>query len=330
MTDKRIGIITSGGDASGINAVFHGLLVHQNIDVFGFQGGYDGIIHNEPIHLTNSMTSRAILNGESMVRTARSKAPLSEAGRKAILRKLAEQKIDSLVVCGGDGSGKAAYLLSEMGLNTLLIPMTIDNNIYGSEYTVGYYTALETIRTCVQRIHQTGHNMAGRVFMIETFGGDSGQLTLAAALYCGADIAIIPERKFDLQRITNRIKEVLEEKQQCIILCCEASFLSKAYHLGDQGASFEVGEQITKITKERVRHTILGYCQRAGDPAIADIEKALLMGYHAGESLRNRITGQMIGLKDNKVTCIPLEEISSKKKELDQNNCILAEQLKII
>jgi 6-phosphofructokinase 1 len=328
--NKRIGIITSGGDASGINAVFHGLLVHQNIDVLGFQDGYDGIIHNDPMQLTNAMTSRAILNGESIVRTARSKATLTEDGRRVILKRLAEHKIDSLVVCGGDGSGKAAYLLSEMGLDTLLIPMTIDNNIYGSEYTIGYYTALESIRTCVQRIHQTGHNMPGRVFMIETFGGDSGQLTLAAALYCGADIAIIPEREFDIRTITERIKDVLKRKQQCIILCCESSFLSKEYHLGDQGASFEVGQKITEITKERVRHTILGYCQRAGDPELADIEKALLMGYHAGVVLLNRITRQMIGIKDNKVTCIPLEDIWSKKKGLDQNNCILAEQLKII
>ncbi|MBU2699492.1 6-phosphofructokinase 1 [Sporomusaceae bacterium BoRhaA] len=248
----------------------------------------------------------------------------------AILKKFTENNIDSLVVCGGDGAGKAAYLLSEMGLDTLLIPMTIDNNIYGSEYTIGYYTALESIRTCIQRIHQTGHNMPGRVFMIETFGGDSGQLTLASALYCGADIAIIPERKFDIQKITNRIKEVLKRKQQCIILCCEASFLSKEYHLGDQSASSEVGKKITEVTKERVRYTILGYCQRAGDPEIADIEKALFMGYYAGVALLNRITRQMIGIKDNEVIFIPLEDISSKKKELDQNNCILAEQLKII
>lgn len=330
MIRKRVAIITSGGDASGINAVFHGLVVNKGLEVFGFQGGYDGIINNEPIRMDENLTSRAILNGESLLQTARSKAPLTEAGRYSIVEKLKKNQMDSLIVCGGDGSGKAAALLSKMGLNTLLVPMTIDNNIFGTEYTVGYYTALEAIRGCIQRIQQTGHNMPGRIFMIETFGGDSGQLTLAAALYVGADLAIIPERTFEIMTITARINEVMAQKQRCIILCSEASFLSQAYHLGDQGASFEVGGKITAMTNERVRHSILGYSQRAGDPAIADIEKGLIMGYQAGSALQSEITRKMIGINDNQVTFVPLEEIATKKKELDKTNCLLAEELKII
>lgn len=330
MSKKRVAMITSGGDASGINGVFHGLVALHDIEVFGFQGGYDGIVNNEPIALDENLTSSFILKAESILQTARSINPRTKEGRQLIVDRLKKYEIDSLVVCGGDGSGKAAYLLSEMGVDTLLIPMTIDNNIYGTEYTVGYYTALATIRTTIQNIHQTGHNMPGRIFMIETFGGDSGQLTLASTLFCGADLALIPERKLDIEKIVARIKEVLSKKNQCIILCCEANFLSKEYHLGDQGGSFELGKKITSLINKRVRHSILGYSQRAGDPSLEDIEKGLLMGFRAGEALISGETRKMVGIKNNNVVLVPLEEIANNKKGLNETNYTLAEKLNII
>ena len=329
---KKIAVITSGGDASGVNAAFYGLVCSENIELLGINGGYDGIVRNKPFQLDQQTVRNAVLRGEALVQTARSRRPLTVEGRSQIIRSLREKNIESLVVCGGNGSGKAADLLQEEGFPTLLLPMTIDNNVYGSTYSMGYYTALENMRRCLQVIQQTSANMPDRVFMVETFGGDAGQLALAGALYGGADVLLLPETRFDLDSLVERIQECLQERRQCCIVSSEAVFLPGAEMvLKTQGSSLQIGKVITeKLGGKRIRHTILGYMQRAGDPCMADIEKSMALGRGAAEAIQAGMAGLMIGLTGNQVCQVSLKNIAEKKKALVAEEYAAAQKLRMI
>lgn len=264
------------------------------------------------------------------MRTARSQRTFSKEGRKEIIRKLKEFKFDSLVVCGGEGSGKGASILSEEGMSTLLIPMTIDNNIYGTDYTVGYHSACQYISDAIRRLRQTGTNLPDRIFMVETFGGQSGQLTLGGAIAGGADYVLLPELSINMENLLQRAKECLEEQGQFIVLNCESNTLNGEWIRGRQGASFEIGDEMEKALDKRVRYSILGYTQRAGDTVGADVVDAIKLGLAAAGEILNGTTDRMIGLGEGKPLLVPLEDVFCKTKDLLATNKYIAQKMKML
>lgn len=327
---KKVAIITSGGDSSGINAVFQGILSHPDIELWGFNDGYDGIAVNNPVKLISKDVKQRINNGVAMLRTARSKRTFTEEGRKEIVNRLKEMEFETLIVCGGEGSGKGADLISKEGMDTILIPMTIDNNIYGTDYTIGYHTAVNYIADEVKRIRQSAVNLPGRIFMVETFGGDSGQLTLAGAISGGADIALIPEIETNLEDLYIRVNEYLENQGYCIILNTESNCITGEYTRGRQGVSMYIGNAIENKLGIRVRYSILGYTQRAGDAIANDVFDAIKIGQRVSEEIINGTTNIMVGLKDGATNITPLEDVFTKKKEIIEINKKIALNMKII
>lgn len=318
---KKVAVITSGGDAPGINSALYGMMSNnEDIELCGFNGGYDGILNSNPIYFKNINLKQANVSGNYILQTSRSTAPRTEEGRGKIINRLKSLGIDTLVVCGGDGSFKGAELLIKQGMPCIGIPLTIDNDIYGTEYTVGYNTAIRRVTDVLYSLHQTAHNMPGRIFMVEVFGGDSGHIALAGSLAGGADIVILPEMTRRPEDIVKRINELLVDKDDyVIIVCAEAVYDTNDHIHGDQGMSIEIGKKITELTGQRVRYSMLGYFQRGGDPDPADTLKALQMGSFAIESIRNGKSGYMVGWKHGECILVPLCEVASKKKELDSN-----------
>lgn len=318
---KKIALITSGGDAPGVNSVLYGLTNENNdIELYGFSGGYDGILNSDPIYLNNVNLNQANVSGNYIIKTSRSTAPMTKEGRFEIINRLRSFGIEALIVCGGDGSFRAAELLTTEGMPCLGIPLTIDNDIYKTECTIGYYTALSTIKNVLYSLHQTGHNMPGRVFMVEVFGGSSGHLTLASALAGGADIIIIPETTRYPENIAIRIKEKMKKKDDyVIIVCSESVYNTKDYMPGDQGVSIQIGKEIESLLGMRIRYSLLGYFQRGGDPDPADSLLALQMGDFALETIKSEKFGYMVGWSEGKCKLIPLAEVAENEKKLDNN-----------
>jgi 6-phosphofructokinase 1 len=327
---RKAAVITSGGDASGINAVFEGILTSEEIELWGFHGGYDGICENQPFRLTEKIVKEHIHKGNALVRTARSERTLYKEGREEIISKLKEYEFDNLVVCGGEGSGKGASILSEEGMSTLLIPMTIDNNVYGTDYTVGYHTACNYIADAVRRLRQTGMNLPDRIFMVETFGGHSGQLALGGAIAGGADYVLLPELPLNMEKLLLRANECLEKQGQFIVLNCESNTLSGDWIRGKQGASFEIGTEMEKVLDQRVRYSILGYTQRAGDAIGADVMDAIKLGLAAADEIVKGTTDRMVGLVDGKPVLVPLKDVFSKTKDLIATNKNIAQKMKMM
>jgi len=327
---NKVAVVTSGGDASGINALFEGILTNEKIDLWGFHGGFDGICVSVPFRLTEKVVKEHINTGNALLRTSRSTRTFTLEGRKEIIHRLKQEGFDTLVVCGGEGSGKGASLLSKEGLHTLLVPMTIDNNIYGTDYTIGYLTACNYIADSIRKLRQTGMNLPNRIFMIETFGGQSGQLTLGGAIAGGADYVLIPELSNHMEKLVQRAKACLEKQGQFIILTCESNTLNGEWIRGKQGASFEFGGVLEKALNQRVRYSILGYTQRAGDAVAEEVVNAIKIGVAAADEIVKGTTDTMIGLVDGKPKLVPLEDVFHKTKELIATNQYIAKKMKII
>lgn len=222
--EKKIAIITSGGDASGVNAAIYSLLL-SGLEVIGFHGGYAGIVNSTPINLCKKDLRTWRTKGELYIKSGRSELPKTMQGRQQIKAILLSENVDVLVVFGGDGSAKGAKCLHDLGVDIVHIPMTIDNDIFGTEYTIGHKTALEQIHTQISNLQQTGANLPGRIFIVETFGGLSGQLTLLAGIIGGAHLVLLPEYEFSIKDLLDEIDKLQQQgEESIIILCSEAAY----------------------------------------------------------------------------------------------------------
>jgi 6-phosphofructokinase 1 len=322
---RNVALITSGGDAPGINSAIYGMVHEKEINFYIFNNGYDGILTNEPILLNKSDLNCKVVQGTHILQTSRSNNTRTKEGRRKIIERLKALEMDALIVCGGDGSSKAAELLDKEGFPCMVIPMTIDNDIFGTDYTVGYDTAVTTIKIVLSNLHQTGFNMPRRIFMVEVFGADAGHLALAGGLAGGADLLILPEYTVDIEQIAARIESIFKEgKEYVVIVCSEGARLHKKYESGEQGVSFEIGKLIEKKIGMRIRHSVLGYIQRSGDPSSYDSLAAIQMGAYAIEKLKEGFSGYLVGMNKGELNLVSLKEVASKKKELNEELLKLA------
>ncbi len=298
---KKIGILTSGGDSPGMNAAIRsvvrcGLCCGFNVE--GILSGYEGLIEDEVISLNHRSVSNIINRGGTILKTARSERFKTEKGMKRAFAILKKYKIDALVVIGGDGSYRGAYELYErFGVPTMGLPGTIDNDLFGTDQTIGSQTAVNTALESIDKIRDTAHSME-RIFVIEVMGNKSGYIAIEVALGAGAEDVIIPERKFDYHLLSRNILAGNKKgKSSWIIIVAEGA--AKAPH---------VASRISKMTGLETRFVILGHVQRGGTPVSADRILATRLGAVAIDLLKQGICGKAVGIKQDEINIIDLNE----------------------
>ncbi|UOQ83643.1 6-phosphofructokinase [Gracilibacillus salinarum] len=323
---KKVALITSGGDGAGINATIEMMANHPHIDLYGFSGGYNGISINEPIHLTPQFVENKSLAGIHYVQTGRSDLPYTQEGRDKLHRKLKAEGFECLTVCGGNGSQKAAQLLHKEGTNTIFIPMTVDNDVIGSDYSIGFDTALNKLMDLLYGLHDTAANMPGRIFMVEVLGGNSGNLALESTVAGAGDLAIVPEYVTQKRAITKVVKEKLKQKQSLVIVCSESAYEDKNYQSGNQGVSFEIAAAIEEGTGIRVRKSIAGFYIRAGRPTFKDASIAAKIGAKVAQCVSDNQFGVMVGVGNDRIQALPFQHLRKQYNSLHPQTMEIAKQ----
>ena len=314
MSIKKIGIITSGGDSPGMNACLRAVVraaVHFNIEVTGFYKGYEGLIDNDYVNLNTTSVSGIIQRGGTILKTARSKRFFTEEGQNKAAQHLKDHDIGGFVVIGGDGSFKGAIELSKkIDIPIIGCPGTIDNDLIGTDFTIGYDTAINTVVEAVDKIRDTAESH-DRIFVIEVMGRDAGLIAIRSAIASGAEALLVPEMKNDIEVLLEKIKNWRTSKSSKIVIVAE----------GEQyGGAYKVADLIKKECPEfDVRVTVLGHIQRGGNPTCMERVNASLMGYNAVVALRNGRRNDMIGIINNKITFTPFEKSVKHIEELDRN-----------
>jgi 6-phosphofructokinase 1 len=313
---KTIGLVTTGGDAPGMNAAIRAvtrIATAKNIKILGFEWGWNGLLNNICKQLTPRTVGGIIQTGGTFLHTSRS----HEFKQKEGLRKSAEtlkiHDIDGLIVIGGDGSLKGALDLSKETDSLIVgIPATIDNDVFGTEETIGFDTAVNTAATEIDKIRDTADSL-GRTFIVETMGRTRGFLTLNVGITVGAEIILVPEVQCNKEEIYRTIKiNNAKGKRSSIIVAAEG--------IGDTRL---LGKDIENNTGAEVRLSVIGYAQRGGSPSARSRLLACLFANEAIEQLSNENGNKITCLKDNKITSIDLEACLQKKK-LDLNLLQLA------
>ncbi|WP_062060356.1 6-phosphofructokinase [Aquimarina longa] len=307
---KNIAVLTSGGDAPGMNAAIRAVVracSYYDVKCFGIYKGYEGLIHNE-IEELNARSVRNIINkGGTFLKSARSKEFRTFEGRQKAHDNLIKNKIDALVIIGGDGSFTGALKLSEeFGFPVVGIPGTIDNDINGTDYTIGYDTALNTVVEAIDKIRDTAssHN---RLFLIEVMGRDAGDIALNAGIGAGAEEILIPEEDMGVERLLESLKKSKKTgKTSSIIVVAE----------GDKSGKniFELGEYVEEnLDDYEVRVSVLGHIQRGGAPSCYDRVLASKLGVGAVEALLEGRSEVMVGIVHKKITIVPLTVALDKR-----------------
>lgn len=316
---RTIGVLTSGGDAPGMNAALRAVVrraVALNIEVIGIARGYAGLIQGDFLRLNSGSVADIIHRGGTILLTARSEEFRTEAGRAIAMDNLYREGIEGLVVIGGDGSFHGAVELTKKGFPTVGIPGTIDNDIAGTDYTIGFDTAVDTAVEAINRIRDTATSHE-RIFIIEVMGRHSGQIALAAGIAGGAESILIPEYTVDYDLIVERLERGRNRgKLHSIILVAEGV-----------GSALEVGREIARRTSLESRVTILGHIQRGGTPTAFDCMLASRLGARAVEVLAAGGGGSMVGMAANKIVTPALEPLLKAKKGIDPELYRLAEVL---
>jgi len=290
---KTIAVLTSGGDAPGMNAAIRAVVrmaIYKGIRVMGVQRGYHGLINGEILDMDRHSVSDIIHRGGTILRTARCEEFKTETGRKKAVNVLRVFGIDGLVVIGGDGSFAGAQLLSEMGIATVGIPGTIDNDLQYTEYTLGFDTALNTVLDAINKIRDTSSSHE-RISVVEVMGRNCGDIALYSGIGGGAESVIIPEKGYEIDALCKSIFEgKLRGKMHNLIILAEGV-----------GGATDLAKQIEDITGIESRATVLGHIQRGGSPSSFDRILASKMGVAAVEVLIAGRTGRVIGMVGGKI-----------------------------
>ncbi|MBQ4286293.1 MAG: 6-phosphofructokinase [Bacteroidales bacterium] len=313
---STIGVLTSGGDAPGMNAAIRAVTRtarYHEMNVVGIMRGYQGLIDKEFVKFTSSSVSNTIQRGGTILKTARCGAFMTPEGRKAAYENMVEAGIDALVVIGGNGSLTGAQLFArEYDIPIIGLPGTIDNDLYGTDSTIGYDSALNTIVECVDKIRDTA-NSHDRIFFIEVMGRDAGFLAQNSAIASGAEAAIIPEGSTDVDQLAEFIdRGKRKSKNSAIVLVSEAQ-------KNGVGGAFYYADRIKKeFPQFDARVTILGHLQRGGTPSAYDRILASRMGYAAIEALLEGQRNVMIGIKNDEIVYVPISRAIKMDKPINQ------------
>jgi len=314
---KKVAVLTSGGDAPGMNACIRAIVragLFHNVEMVGIRRGYDGLIEGDFLPMDSHSVSNIIQRGGTILKTARSDRFRTKEGLETAKRKLEDEGIDGLVLIGGDGTFKGALAFSSVtNIPCMGVPGTIDNDLYGTDFTIGFDTALNTVIDAVDKIRDTAasHN---RLFFVEVMGRDAGFIALNSGVGCGAEDILIPESKTDILEVTKRLEEGWKRhKSSCIIIVAE----------GDkEGGAFEIARKVKdKFNHYDTRVTVIGHMQRGGSPTCFDRVLASRLGVAALEGLINGQTHEMAGLVNNHIVFTPFTQ--TRKHNVDINEGLL-------
>jgi 6-phosphofructokinase 1 len=311
----KIGVMTSGGDSPGMNACIRAVVrtgIYHKLEVFGITRGYSGLIDNDIHKMESRSVANIIQRGGTILKTARCKEFLTPEGRKKAFNNLKKLGINGLVIIGGDGSFKGAQVFSnEFDIPCIGIPGTIDKDIAGTDFTIGFDTAVNTAIEAIDKIRDTA-DAHDRLFIVEVMGRDSGYIALHSGIGTGAEHILIPERKTDIEAIITSLQEK-EKRKKLVNIVIVA-----------EGDDYGGGTDLANLIKERIpnfdiRVAILGHIQRGGSPTSMDRLIASRMGYSAVECLIEGKTNLMVGIMNNKMHFTPLDKaVKAKQKISDE------------
>lgn len=318
---KKIGILTSGGDAPGMNAAIRSVVrkaIYHGLETYGVYGGYSGLISGDIKELDLGSVGDIIHRGGTMLYTARCEEFKTKEGQKKGIAKLSEFGIDGLVVIGGDGSYRGAKALTEHGFPCVGVPGTIDNDIPGTQFTIGFDTALNTVIDAIDKIRDTATSHE-RTFIIEVMGRSAGHIALWAGLADGAESILIPEESFTIEDVVERLKQGSNRgKRHSIIIVAEGA-----------GCAVEIGKKIKQATKFDTRISVLGHIQRGGTPTANDRVLASRLGAHAVDLLLENKGGRAVGIVNNKIVDYDIIEALNNEHIIDRDIFELSKILSI-
>lgn len=306
---KRIGVLTSGGDAPGMNAAIRSVVrygIYNRLEVMGIYRGFAGLINDETDLLNHRSVSNIINRGGTILKTARSKEFMTAEGQTRAVEIIKKNNIDALVTIGGNGTHRGAYeLFKKWKIPLVGIASTIDNDLNGIDYTLGYDTAINTALEAIDKIRDTATSME-RIFVVEVMGRDSGLIALQVGLASGAEEILIPEVKFDFEKICHDIVEGnLRGKISWIIIVAEGA-----------ASGQDIGKKIQDLTDLETKVVVLGHIQRGGTPSARDRILAARLGTAAVDLVLKNEFGKTVGLKGEDLNILDIE-VAMKKKELD-------------
>ena len=310
---KKIAVLTSGGDAPGMNACIRAVVragIHYGMEVYGVLRGYDGLINGSFTPMNRRAVSNIIQKGGTVLKSARSMEFITKEGRKKAYKKLKEQGIEGLVVIGGNGTFTGAKLFfEEHNFPVVGVPGTIDNDLFGSDFTIGYDTAVNTALDAIDKIRDTA-DAHDRVFFIEVMGRDTGYIAVRSAIAGGAEMAMIPEKHEPMDEVIAKLKVGASMgKGSSIIVVAEGDEAGNAYHIADQ-VKVAVPELDTKVV-------MLGHIQRGGSPTASDRILASRLGLGAVEALRSGDYNKMSGVINHKLVYTTLADAIGKRKPVN-------------
>ncbi len=319
---KKIGVFTSGGDAPGMNAALRAIVrtaVYNNIEVVGIQHGYNGMIKGDLIPMGPRSVSNIIQRGGTILKTARSAEFMTREGRAVAAANLSAQGIDGLVAVGGNGTFQGATLLyDEHMIPTVGVPGTIDNDLYGTDFTVGYDTAINTAVEAIDKIRDTA-DAHDRVFYVEVMGRDSGFIALDVGISSGAEYIAIPEIEENFEAIRQKLTTGGRQRSSIVVIA-EGCF---------NGGAVDLARRMSEFVHLHYRVTVLGHIQRGGSPSARDRVLAAKLGSAAVQALLGGEGNVMAGEIDSKVVLTPMRDTWEKKKQVDNSLVELAQVLSI-
>jgi len=318
----KIGILSSGGDCPGINATIRGVgktaVTYYGMDVIGICDGFQGLLSKEFIPLDDKSLSGLLSLGGTILGTSREK-PFKklldgdDTKPQAIIENYKKLGLDCLVCIGGNGTQKTAYKVSQLGLNVIGIPKTIDNDVYGTDVTFGFHSAVDIATEAIDRLHSTASSHK-RVMVIELMGHKAGWITLYAGMAGGADVILLPELGCDITKVNKAIlNRAKKDKPYSIVAVGEGLEMNESAGKNNNKTS-RLSKLIEDGTGLETRETILGYVQRGGSPSAFDRNLATRLGGYATELIAKGQFGRMVALIDDRITSVPLEKVAGKTK----------------
>ncbi len=326
----KIGILTSGGDCPGINATIRGVcktaINHYGMEVYGIHSGFRGLLDKDVEELTDKSLTGLLNMGGTILGTSREKPFKKRSSGSTVdkpalmLKNIEELGLDCIVCIGGNGTQKTANKLAQIGVNVVSIPKTIDNDVWGTDMSFGFDSAVSIATDAIDRLHSTASSHQ-RVMVIEVMGHKAGWIALYSGMAGGGDIILLPELHYDIHNIGNTIIERLKKGKPYSIVVVAEGIQTRD---GKKAAQF-IAEEIEYETGFETRETVLGYIQRGGSPTAYDRNLATRMGGYATELIANGKFGRMVSLQGSKIGSVPLADVAGKLKLVSENHDLIVQ-----